>query len=112
MIMCATLGSGGTVGPGLGRASRVALASVTDGHISSWEELEVGWDGLHDQGAEGAHHARIARFLLDHDVEVVIAQHLGAGMQRTLGSMGVRLVLGVDGDARRAVTQAAGTGAA
>jgi predicted Fe-Mo cluster-binding NifX family protein len=111
MIMCATLGSGGTVGPGLGRASRVAVASVTDGHISSWEELEVGWDRLHDQGTEGAHHARITRFLRDHNVEVVVAPHLGAGMQRTLGSMGVRMVLGVQGDARRAVTQAAGTGA-
>lgn len=109
MIMCATLGAGGTVGHGLGRASHVALASVTDGQISSWEELDVGWDRLHDQGTEGAHHARIVRFLRDHDVEVVVTPHIGPGMQRTLSSMGVRMVLGAQGDARRAVTEAAGT---
>ncbi len=107
MKLCSTLGPDGKVGHGLGRASYVALATVTDGQITSWEEIEVGWDHLHDQGTEGSHHARIARFLRDHGVEVVVAPHLGAGMQRMLDTMGVQMVLGVDGDAREAVTQAA-----
>ncbi len=108
MIICATLGPDGTVGGGLGRASRVAVASVSDGEIGSWDEVEVGWDRLHDEGTEGAHHARIVRFLREHGVEVVVASHIGAGMVRTLGSMGLRTVLGEQGDARSAVTRAAG----
>lgn len=107
MIVCSTLGPGGTVGGGLGRAARVAVATVSGGQVSSWEELDVGWDRLHDEGAEGAHHARIVRFLREHDVEVVVASHIGPGMVRTLGSMGVRTVLGVEGDARAAVADAA-----
>lgn len=107
MIVFSTLGPNGTVGGGLGRASRVAIASVAGGRIDSWEEHEVGWDRLHDEGAEGAHHARIVRFLREHGVEVVVARGIGPGMQRTLGSMGVRSVLGVEGDAREAVAAAA-----
>lgn len=107
MIVFSTLGPNGTVGGGLGRASQVAVASVSDGRIDSWEEHEVGWDRLHDEGAEGAHHARIVRFLREHGVEVVVARGMGPGMQRTLGSMGVRSVIGVEGDAREAVIAAA-----
>lgn len=50
MIVCTTLGSDGAVGGGLGRASRVAVALVDDARVSSWEEYDVGWDRLHDQG--------------------------------------------------------------
>jgi len=76
-----------------------------DGVIDSWRETTVDWDSQHDQGTEGAHHARIARFLLDNRVDVVAAQHVGPGMQRMLASMGIRLVTGMTGDARAAVAQ-------
>lgn len=109
MILLATIGPGGEVGGGLGRASRVAVASVTEGSIASWEEVEVGWDRLHGEGTEGAHHARIVRFLRDHDVQLVLASHIGPGMQRTLSSMGVGIAVGAHGDARRAVLDAAGS---
>jgi hypothetical protein len=33
------------------------------GEIRGWQEFPVGWGTLHDQGTEGAHHARVARFL-------------------------------------------------
>ncbi len=107
MIVFTTLGAGGTVGGGLGRASHVAVATVEDGQVTAWTEHEVNWDRLHDEGSEGSHHARIVRFLREHGVEVVVARGAGAGMQRTLTSMGVRPVLGVEGDARAAVVAAA-----
>lgn len=108
MIVCTTLGPDGGVGGGLGRASHVALASVDDGQVVSWEEIEVGWDRLHGEGTEGSHHARIVTFLREHDVNVVVAKGIGEGMQRVLGNMGIRMALGLQGDARQAVTQAAG----
>lgn len=110
MIVFTTLGPGGTVGGGLGRASHVAVATVEDGRVTSWTEHEVGWDRLHDEGTEGSHHARIVRFLREQGVEVVVARGAGAGMQRTLDSMGVRPVLGLEGDAREAVLAAAAAG--
>ena len=107
MIVMTTLAEGGTVGGGLGRASHVALAAVEGGEIRSWEEHEVAWDRLHDEGTEGSHHARIVTFLRDHKVEVVVAKGIGEGMQRVLGNMGIRPVLGAQGDAHDAVLQAA-----
>ncbi len=86
MILCTTLGRDSAVGGGLGRASRVAVAVVDGDQVTSWEEYDVGWDQLHDEGAEGAHHARIVKFLREHEVEVVVAAGIGPGMQRTLGS--------------------------
>jgi predicted Fe-Mo cluster-binding NifX family protein len=107
MIVMTTLGPGETVGGGLGRASHVAVADVRDGKIGSWDEVAVGWDRLHGEGTEGAHHARIATFLKEHAVEVVVAQHVGPGMQRMLTTMGLGLALGAHGEARQAVLDAA-----
>lgn len=110
MKVCTTLGPGGTVGGGLGRAARVAVASVEEGQVASWDEHDVGWDALHDQGSEGSHHARIVRFLREQGVDVVVAAGIGPGMLRTLGSMGVRAVTRANGDAKDAVLSAAGQG--
>ena len=103
MIACVSVLPAGAVATGWGRARRVAVASVTDDGIGSWEEFDVAWDVLHDEGTEGAHHARVARFLADHHADVVITGRLGQGMERMIRSMGVRLVRDVDGDARAAV---------
>jgi predicted Fe-Mo cluster-binding NifX family protein len=102
-----TIRPDGTVAPGLGRAPLVAVATVTDGTLVDWQEHAVGWDTLHDEGTEGAHHARIAKFLREHEVDVVVTGRAGAGMVRMLGTMGVRLVMDVEGDARSAVVDAA-----
>lgn len=110
MKVCTTLGPDGTVGGGLGRAARVAVASVEDGQVASWDEHDVGWDALHDQGSEGSHHARIVRFLREQGVDVVVAAGIGPGMLRTLGSMGVRAVTGASGAAKDAVVAAAAQG--
>jgi predicted Fe-Mo cluster-binding NifX family protein len=80
---------------------------MSEGEITGWEEFDVGWGRLHDEGPEGAHHARIARFLRDHEVEAVVANHMGMGMVRMLERMGIRIHLGAMGDARQAVLAAA-----
>lgn len=105
MIVCVTLGFGGQVGQGWGRAERVAVAEIRDGAIERWEEIPVGWDVLHDVGTEGGHHARIARFIAEHGIERVVTGHMGPPMQQMLGQMGVSVWLGVQGDARKAVVK-------
>ncbi len=107
MIVCVPVNSTGEVDPRWGRAARVALASVEGGAIADWQEHDVHWDSLHDAGGEGAHHARVARFLREHRVALVVADHMGDGMTRMLGTMHVGVHLGAAGDARLAVLTAA-----
>lgn len=107
MIVCITVTPDGQTGGGWGKARRVALATLTDGAITDWQEIDVGWDVAHDEGTEGSHHARIARFLIENKVDTVVAGHMGPPMVNTLDKMRIRTVLGVSGDARAAVLAAA-----
>lgn len=107
MRVCVPITSGGEVDPRWGRADRVAIADVVDGEVSAWEQHDVGWGAAHDTGTEGVHHARVASFLREHGVEAVAVDHVGAGMQRMLATMGVRMVTGLSGDAYTAVRTAA-----
>jgi predicted Fe-Mo cluster-binding NifX family protein len=91
------------VAHGWGRAPRIAIATVTDAAIVGWQVHEVRWDLAHDEGTEGSHHARVVRFLKDNEVEMVVAEHMGDGMVRILGSLHVPAVLGAAGDARASV---------
>lgn len=109
MIACVPVDTDGAVDPRWGRAARVALATLEDGVITEWHEMRVTWDSLHDSGGEGAHHARVARFLREHHVQAVVADHMGAGMARMLGVMGVTAHLGATGGARVAVLSAIGS---
>jgi predicted Fe-Mo cluster-binding NifX family protein len=102
MKVCVPITADGQVDPHWGRAGRVAVAEVAGGEISDWQEFAVGWGALHDQGTEGAHHARVARFLRDNGVQAIAVHHVGPGMQRMLGSMAIRIVTGLGGDARSA----------
>jgi predicted Fe-Mo cluster-binding NifX family protein len=106
-IACIPVTPDGQVGGGFGRAPRVAIARTQGGALTDWQEIPVGWDVLHDTGTEGGHHARVARFLMDHAVELVVVSHLGDGMRRMLEGMGVALVTGAEGEARSAVLEAA-----
>ena len=82
------------------------MANVADGAVTSWELVEVSWSRLHDEGSSARHHARVARFLLDHQIEAVIADHVGDGMVRMLSTMKIQLLTGAQGDARSAVLTA------
>jgi predicted Fe-Mo cluster-binding NifX family protein len=106
-IACVPVTPEGAIDPRWGRAARVAVAEVAHGDVVGWHEHDVGWDRSHDEGAEGAHHARVARFLRDQRVQVVVADHMGEGMNRMLQRMGVRVHLGAGSSAREAVVVAA-----
>ena len=110
MIVCAPVTSEGMVDPSWGRADWVAVADVVDGEIVSWTEAEVSWSRLHDEGTPGSHHARIVKFLREHQVEAVVANHIGDGMTRMLDTMGLPVHLGAAGNARAAVQAAIGGG--
>jgi predicted Fe-Mo cluster-binding NifX family protein len=102
MLVAVPVQPDGSLDPRWGRAQRVAVADVHDAQVIGWTEHDVGWGDAHDLGSEGSHHARVARFLRDHGVDTVVAHHMGDGMQRMLGSMDIRVVLGAVGQARDA----------
>ena len=106
MIVCIPVMSNGMVDPRWGRADSIAVVDVVDGKIENWQESDVSWSVLHDEGTPARHHARVARFLLDNNVEVVIAHHVGDGMVRMLDTMGIGLHLDAEGAAREAVLAA------
>jgi len=108
MVVCVPVSMDGSIDPRWGRADRVAIAQATAQGITSWQEFDVGWSMLHDAGGEGAHHARVARLLMDHHVEAVFADHMGPGMLHMLRRMGLSIHLGAVGDARVAVVAAIG----
>ena len=83
------------------------VADGAGGAIVTWEDHAVAWDIAHDEGTEGSHHARIAKFLREYKVEAVVTGHLGDGMVRMLGTMGIAANLGMTGDAKAAAVAAA-----
>ncbi|MBI3688398.1 MAG: hypothetical protein HY241_13895 [Actinobacteria bacterium] len=106
MKVCIPMTSEGRAGAGWGRAPRVGLATITDGEIADWQEVDVRWDVLHDEGTDGQHHARVARFLREHEVSLVVVGQMGPGMARMLATMGIRTAPGTGEDARAAVLAA------
>lgn len=105
-ILAVPVTEDGQIAPGWGRARRVAVAITTDGVLTKWSLHEVGWDASHDEGGEGAHHARIAQFLIDNHVDAVVVDHVGSGMVRMLTTMGIGMLTGATGNARAAVETA------
>jgi len=93
----------GAVGHSWGKAPRVAVAEVSDGQIVRWQEFDVAWDVSHDAGTHGSHHARVVRFLREHEVTHVVADHMGEGMVRTLAQLHIQVSRPEQLDARAAV---------
>lgn len=106
MRICVPVTNDGQVDHGWGRAHRVAIAQVDEGVLTDWQEHEVSWDVLHDEGTEGAHHARVATFVREKAIEMILSGGMGGGQQRMMTTMGIRVQLGVSGDARQAVLTA------
>lgn len=102
MIVAVPVTPDGQVDPRWGKADQVAIATVEDGRVTSWEVHETNWHRLHDEGTHGSHHARVVRFLINNGVEAVVIDHAGAPMLNTMTKMGLRIVLDASGPARAA----------
>jgi len=107
MIVCVPITDDGQVDPRWGRAQRIAVARIVDSAVEDWQEFDVSWDRLHDEGTSAQHHARVARFLKEHAIDAVVAHHVGEGMMRMVSTMKLSLFLDATGDARIAVITAA-----
>lgn len=106
MVVAMPVTADGQLGGGWGKARNVAVARVNgQGSVESFDVYTVEWDALHDEDGEGQHHARIARFLIDHGVERVATGHMGPGMVHMLGKMNISVVQNAAGDAREAASR-------
>ena len=106
MILLTPVTEDGRTDSRFGRAHWVAIAEVVEAALASWTVHEVDWDGLHDAGTHGSHHARVISFLREQGVEAVVAPHLGEGMARMLTSAGLPILPASPGDAKASVLAA------
>ena len=106
MILMTPVTEDGRTDARFGRAHFVAIAEVVDGALVRWDVHEVDWDGLHDAGTHGSHHARVISFLREQGVEAVVAPHMGEGMARMLGSAKLPVLPASPGEAKASVLAA------
>jgi predicted Fe-Mo cluster-binding NifX family protein len=106
MLICVAVADEGLMDPRWGRAERTAVAEVEGDTICGWEEFAVSWGTLRQSSSERAHHARVARFLRQHRIELVVARHMGEDMRDMITGMGITVRLGATCEARQAVVMA------
>lgn len=98
----------GEVDGGFGKAYRVAVGVFDGSEITEWNEEVVDWRTAHDEGTHGSHHARIVKYLREHEVTHVLTGHMGESMQNTISKLQLELKLNLSGDARTAVRASLG----
>ena len=59
--------------------------------VEKVEEEDVSWDVAHESEQEGPHHARVAKFLKQHNVKEIIASGAGPDMSRMIEKMGIKI---------------------
>ncbi len=106
MILMTPVTEDGRTDSRFGRAHWVAIAELADGALTSWTVHEVDWDGLHDAGTHGSHHARVITFVREQGVEAVVAPMMGEGMARMLTSAGLPILPASPGNAKASVLAA------
>ena len=111
MIVATPVDAAGRSAGAWGRAPGVAVGRVADGALADWQVHETDWDGSHDGGTHGSHHARIVSFLKENAVEAIVVDHVGPGMVRVLESMGIPMLRATPGDAQASVLAAVSSGA-
>lgn len=106
MKIATPVDTAGHSAPAWGRAHLIAVADVADGAVTDWQVHEVAWDDLHDAGTPGSHHARIVTFLKEQQIQAIVVDHVGEGMQRMLATMSIPMLPASPGDAKQSVLAA------
>ena len=97
----------GMVNSHLGRADKVAIATVENKEITNWEEYDVPFGKNHDHhhhdnhnhnhehghGQGNKHHESIRDFLVQHNVDVILVEHSGPGIMAMLEEANVKMVV-------------------
>lgn len=99
----------GTVELRFGRAHFVAVAEFDGDQLTNWTVDEVNWDVLHDEGTHGHHHARMVRYIKEHNVERIGFVGMGQSMMNTLNKANVLLFQIDAGDNARQMAQTIAT---
>jgi predicted Fe-Mo cluster-binding NifX family protein len=109
MIVATPVTQDGQSAAAWGKAHWIGVADVADGNVRSWQVHEVAWDESHDTGTHGSHHARIVRFLKEHDIQAVVVDHMGPGMVQVMEAMHIPLLPARPGDAIASILAAVAT---
>lgn len=95
----------GMVNSHLGRADKVAIATIEDKEIAKWEEFDVPFgknhdhhhhhshEHGHDHGQGNKHHESIRDFLVSHNVDVILVEHSGPGILALLEEANIKMVV-------------------
>lgn len=118
----------GMVNAHFGRANKLAFATIENKQIISWEEVAApfaethGHDHHHEHEhgyhhhdhdhnhEHGHHHQAIKNFLVEHQVDLVLLDHAGPGMQKVINETDIKIVIGAKGNAKDAVQALADQG--
>ncbi len=106
MRIATPVDANGQTGSHWGRSHWVAVSEVVDGSIESWDVIEVGWDTSRQSGSHAQHHANVARFLKEHQIEAMVVMMVGGGMRKMMDTMGIRELRASEGDAKASVLAA------
>mgnify|MGYP006277404633 FL=1 len=87
--ICIPVNADGTIQGRLGQAHAVATCTVDDSGVRDWVEHTVNWDWTYGVDVPGVNHPRVIRFLQAHQVDVVVADEICPGVERTLGVLGI-----------------------
>lgn len=114
----------GMVNAHLGRAKKIAIATVDNGQIAEWEEIEVPFADDHDHQHQdhhhhdhdhhhhdhdhhhhSGHHEPLKDFMIENGVDYVLVEHIGPGMRAVFERTHVKLVIidNINGKAKEVV---------
>jgi len=109
----------GNVNAHFGNAKKVALATIEDKQIVNWEEVDVPFAKTHGGHSHDHHHHHhheehhhehgpghvqaIRKFIVEHQVDLVLLDHAGPSIQKIRKDIDVKVVVGAEGNAKEAV---------
>ena len=112
----------GMINAHFGRANTLAIATIENKTVANWEEVKVPFEETHgDHGHhdhhhdhdhdhdhhhhhhQPGHHEGIKNLLVAQNVDMVLLDHAGPGMQKVMDETEIKIVVGAKGNAQDAV---------